>query len=281
MTQAEHLAGHLFVFGMGYTAGHLAQRLRSEGWQVTGTRRNAADGCIAFGNREAVLAALADATHILSSVPPDRDSGDDPVLANYGEAIAGANGWAGYISATGVYGDVEGAWVDETAPVGSGRRTARAAADLAWQALREDMHVFRLPGIYGPGRSVLDRLRSGQARSIDKPGQVFSRCHVDDIVSGIVAGFSGPQGVYNLADDLPCAQHRVTAYGAQMLGMEPPPLQSMEEAGLSSMARKFYSENRRVANGKAKRVLGWRPEYPTYKHGLRAICRDDESGKYE
>ncbi|WOE75282.1 SDR family NAD(P)-dependent oxidoreductase [Alterisphingorhabdus coralli] len=276
---------HLFIFGMGYTALHLAATLHEQGWQISGTtRRGGAVGngftATTFANPEAVLARLESATHILSSVPPDRDTGTDPVLDNYGEAIAnaGANKWVGYISATGVYGDVEGAWVDESAPIGSGRRTARAAADLGWQDLRDDVRVFRLPGIYGPGRSVLDRLRDGSARSIDKPGQVFSRCHVADIASGIIAGFSGPPGVYNLADDQPCAQHLVTSYGAELLGMDPPPLQSMEEAELSPMARKFYSENRRVANGKAKRVLGWEPLYPTYKHGLRAILEGESGG---
>ncbi|MEM1132371.1 MAG: SDR family NAD(P)-dependent oxidoreductase [Pseudomonadota bacterium] len=274
---------HLFIFGMGYTAQYLAAALLDKGWHISGTTRSggtigegrhgAGFSATPFADRETVLAQIAQATHILSSVPPDRDTGTDPVLDNYGEAIAsaGTEKWIGYISATGVYGDVQGAWVDETAPIGSGRRTARAAADLAWQGLRDDVRVFRLPGIYGPGRSILDRLRSGSARSIDKPGQVFSRCHVADIVSGIIAGFNGPPGVYNLADDLPCAQHLVTNFGAQMLGIDPPPLQKMEDANLSPMARKFYSENRRVANGKAKRVLGWAPLYPTYKHGLRAI----------
>lgn len=280
--------GHLFVFGLGYSAQYLAARLRADGWRISGTtRRGGMVGAeahdegfatIAFAEREAVLTALEQATHVLSSVPPDRDTSADPVLDNYGADLADADAWIGYLSATGVYGDAQGAWVDESAPVGSGRRTARAAADLAWQKLRDNVHVFRLPGIYGPGRSVLDRLRSGQARSIDMPGQVFSRCHVEDIASGVIAGFSAPAGVYNLADDQPCAQNLVTEYGARLLAMEPPPLQSIEEAQLSPMARKFYSENRRVANGKAKRVLAWEPQYPTYEHGLRAIWEAENGG---
>lgn len=280
--------GHLLVFGLGYSAQYLAARLRADGWQISGTtRRGGTVGAqthgvgfdtIAFAARDAVLRAMGNASHILSSVPPDRDTGADPVLDNYGADLARADGWLGYLSATGVYGDAQGAWVDESAPIGSGRRTARAAADLAWQTLRSEVSVFRLPGIYGPGRSVLDRLRSGQARAIDMPGQVFSRCHVDDIASGVMAGFDGPAGVYNLADDQPCAQNLVTEYGARLLGIAPPPLQSIEEAQLSPMARKFYSENRRVANGKARRVLSWEPQYPSYKHGLRAIWEAENGG---
>lgn len=265
----------LLIFGMGYSAGYLADALRARGWRVTGTRRSADDHNLAFAERDAVLAAIADATHILSSVPPDRDTGADPVLDNYGADIATASlQWSGYISATGVYGDTGGAWVDETAPVGGGRRTARAEADLAWQALRSDMRVFRLPGIYGPGRSVFDRMKKGVARRIDMPGQVFSRCHVEDIASGIIAGLHGPSGVYNLADDLPCAQNLVLEYACALSGTALPPLQSIADAELSPMARKFYSENRRITNGKAKRLLGWKPQYATYKQGLEAIWKD-------
>jgi nucleoside-diphosphate-sugar epimerase len=267
---------NMLIFGMGYSAGYLAAELRGRGWRVTGTRRSADDDNLAFADRESVLAAIASASHILSSVPPDSDTGADPVLDNYGDAIASAElQWCGYISATGVYGDTGGAWVDESAPIGGGRRTARAEADTAWQALRNDigsdMRVFRLPGIYGPGRSVFDRMKKGVARRIDMPGQVFSRCHVADIASGIIAGLDGPAGVYNLSDDLPAAQNLVLEYACALSGMELPPLQTIEEAELSPMARKFYSENRRITNGKAKRLLGWEPQYPTYKQGLQSI----------
>jgi nucleoside-diphosphate-sugar epimerase len=262
----------LLIFGMGYTAGYLADILRGQGWKVTGTRRSADTHNLAFADRESVLAAIDSATHILSSVPPDRDTGADPVLDNYGAAIADAQlAWSGYISATGVYGDTKGAWVDESAPIGGGRRTARAEADENWQKLRSDMRVFRLPGIYGPGRSVFERLEKGVARRIDMPGQVFSRCHVADIASGIIAGFTGPAGVYNLSDDLPCAQNLVLEYACALSGAPLPPLQSVAQAELSPMARKFYSENRRVANGKAKRLLSWQPQYPSYKQGLQDI----------
>ncbi|CAN5325426.1 SDR family oxidoreductase [soil metagenome] len=259
---------HILIFGLGYTAGRIAGHLQSRGWTVEATGRA---GTLAFEDEGAVIGAIRRASHILSSVPPDGPSGDDPVLVRYGRALAGADlDWTGYLSSTGVYGDAGGAWVDEGTPVGRGRRAARTEADLAWQAIRRDVRVFRLPGIYGPGRSALDRVEQGRAHRIDLPAQMFSRVHVDDILSGVVASFAGPPGVYNLADDLPCHQNRVIEAACDLLGHEPPPVQSMDEAGLSPAARAFYAENRRVANGKAKRLLGWTPRYPTYREGLRA-----------
>lgn len=260
----------LLIFGLGYSAGRLADRLHGEGWSVVATRREAGADAFAFDDQLAVSAAIVEATHILSSVPPG-DEGD-PVLDRYGDALASAPArWIGYLSSTGVYGDTGGAWVDESTASGGGRRMARARADIRWQALRDDVRVFRLPGIYGPGRSVLERIAAGKAHRIDLADQVFSRVHVDDIASGVIASFGGPPGVYNLADDLPASHNAVTEYGCALLGRAPPPLQTMDEAGLSPMARGFYAENRRVANGKAKRVLGWTPAYPTYREGLRAI----------
>ncbi len=253
----------LFVFGLGYSAGVLAQGLRARGWQIEGTGRG---GTLAFEDRAGVAAALMRATHVLSSVPPARD-GTDPVLAHYGSALRAP--WIGYLSSTGVYGDCQGAWVDETAPTGIGRRTARSEADRAWVAL--GARVFRLPGIYGPGRSAFDRLRQGTAQRLIAPGQVFSRVHVADIAGGVIAGLSAPPGAYNLADDYPCDANAVIEEAARLLGVAPPPLVPLESAGLSPMARAFYAENRRVANGKARRVLGWRPAYPTYREGLRAL----------
>ncbi len=194
------------------------------------------------------------------------------MLERYGSALQAAPAkWIGYLSSTGVYGDTGGAWVDESAPIGGGRRSARAAADLEWQKLRDDVSVFRLPGIYGPGRSALDRVREGKAHCIDIPDQVFSRVHVDDIVSGIVASFAGPNGIYNLADNLPCSQNNVIEFACTLLGMQPPLLQTLEEAQLSPMAAAFYAENRRVSNLKAQRLLGWKPDYPDYKQGLTAL----------
>lgn len=254
----------VFIFGLGYSAGVLAQRLRGQGWQVEGTGRG---GTIAFEDTAAVHAALARASHVLSSVPPGRD-GADPVLVHYGAALRAP--WIGYLSSTGVYGDCGGAWVDESAQTGTGRRTARSEADLAWQAL--GARVFRLPGIYGPGRSAFDRLRDGTARRLIAPGQVFSRVHVADIASGVIAGLLGPPGVYNLADDEPCDQNAVIEEAARLIGAPLPPLVPLEQAEMSPMARAFYAENRRVANGKAWRVLGWRPQFATYREGLRD-CR--------
>jgi nucleoside-diphosphate-sugar epimerase len=260
----------LFIFGLGYSAGRIASRLQGEGWSVAAT---GSAGTIGFEDRAAVLAALERATHILSSVPPG-DTGD-PVLAAYGDAIRAAPArWIGYLSSTGVYGDTGGAWVDETAPVGTGRRNARTEADLAWQALERPAHVFRLPGIYGPGRSALERIGEGRARMIDMPDQIFSRVHVDDIVGGVIAGMSGPASVYNLADDLPCSQNEVVAYGCALLGIAPPPMLPLDEADLSPAARAFYAENRRVANGKAKRLLGWAPLYLDYRAGLAACLAE-------
>ncbi|QFT76214.1 SDR family NAD(P)-dependent oxidoreductase [Erythrobacter sp. THAF29] len=256
----------LFIFGLGYTAKRIASAMRERGWAVDSTGR---DGTVVFADRESVLAALAKATHVLSSVPPNRDSGPDPVLDTYGRDFGRA--WYGYLSSTGVYGDQQGAWVDESAPTGIGRRNARSDADALW--LKLGARVFRLPGIYGPGRSALDRVREGKARRIDMPGQVFSRVHVDDIANGVVAALTSdaPEGAYNLGDDLPASGNAVTEYACQLLGLEPPPLETLEEANLSEMARGFYSENRRVANGKAKRLLGWQPTYPTYVEGLASL----------
>ena len=188
------------------------------------------------------------------------------MLVAHGVALAGSRAWLGYLSSTAVYGDAGGAWVDESAPTG-GRRGARTAADAGWLAL--GTRVFRLPGIYGPGRSALDRVAAGQAHRTGLAGQVFSRVHVDDIVRGVIAALDAPAGAYNLADDAPCGQDEVVGYAAALLGVPPPPLVALET--LSPMARSFYAENRRVANGKARRVLGWAPLYPDYRSGLRAL----------
>lgn len=266
----DERVSHLLIFGLGYTATRLAARLRGDGWTVAGTRRT---GDLVLGS-EAVAAEIARATHILSSVPPTADG--DPVLAAHGPALAASGAWLGYLSSTGVYGDTRGGWVDEAAPVGGGRRDARAAADLAWQALRPDgVHVFRLPGIYGPGRSALDRVIAGDARRIDAPGQVFSRIHVDDIVAAVVAAMHRPSpGVFNIADDAPAPGRDPIEFACDLLGRPYPPLEQLDGATLSPMARAFYSECRRVANGRMKRELGIRLRYPDYRAGLRACLED-------
>lgn len=255
------MTNRMLIFGMGYVGSRIAHALEADSWNVVGIGRN---------TQQDVPAAIASATHILSTVAPEGDV--DPILAAYGDALKGCGAqWIGYISSTGVYGDTGGAWVDESAPIGSGRRGARVAADLEWQAL--GAHVFRLPGIYGPGRSALDRVRAGRAHRIDLPQQVFSRIHVDDIVSAIRASFGRSAGVFNISDDRPASQNAVIEHACALLGMAPPPLQLLDEAGLTPAASAFYAENRRISNAKAKRLLGWAPQYYDYKQGLDAIFR--------
>jgi nucleoside-diphosphate-sugar epimerase len=251
----------LFIFGLGYSASRIAAAAEARGWEVVST---GSAGTLRFDDAGQVRLALADSDQVLSSVPPAADG--DPVLAAYGDALAGRA--LTYLSSTGVYGDAAGAWLDESAPTGTGRRTARSEADAAWLAL--GAKVLRLPGIYGPGRSALERVREQAARRIDVPGQVFSRIHVDDIVQAAQLAFNAPAGAYNVADDLPCSQNAVIEHACRLLGTPLPPLQSLDEAQLSPMARGFYAENRRIANGKTKRVLGWQPHYPTYVEGLAA-----------
>ena len=257
---------HLFIFGLGYSAKRIADMACRAGWTLAAT---GADGTVDFGDLEAVRRGLSGADYVLSSVPPDRVSGQDPVLAAHGPALPPCP--LGYLSSTGTYGDQKGAWVDESAPTSGTRRMARAKADAAW--LERGAHVFRLPGIYGPGRSALDRVREGKAHRIDLPEQVFSRVHVTDIATGVMAAISGaaPPGAYNLADDLPCSQNLVIEEACRLMHVDPPPLLTLEQADLSPMARGFYAENRRVANGKAKRVLGWRPAFATYREGLASL----------
>jgi nucleoside-diphosphate-sugar epimerase len=248
----------LWIFGLGYTASRLAARLRADGWAVAGTGRAG----VAFDDDAAVREGIGHATHILSSVPPSEDH--DPVLARYAEAFG--DRWLGYLSSTGVYGDVGGAWVDESAPV-RGRRANRNRADLLWQG--RGAHVFRLPGIYGPGRSALDRVAEGKAHRIALPDQIFSRIHVHDIIAGVIAAFDAPAGVYNLSDDRPAHQNAVVEAAAALLGLPAPLYVPLES--LTPMARSFYAENRRVANAKARRILGWTPVYADFTAGLRAL----------
>jgi len=254
----------LVLFGPGFTGIRIATALQRNGWHVDAINRTTPI--------EATRAALVQATHIVSTVPPGEEG--DPVLTALDDAI-GRVPWIGYLSSTGVYGDTRGAWVDESAAL-TGRRDGRIAADMAWQAL--GARVFRLPGIYGPGRAMFERLRSGQAHRIDAPGQVFCRIHVDDIVAGVLAAMrQSPAGAYNLADDLPAPQNRVIEHACGLMGLSLPPLKPLDDPSLSPQARAFYGENRRVANGKAKRLLGWRPLYPTYREGLAAVLRDSAS----
>ena len=284
---------HLFCFGLGYSALVLAHRLAAPGWLVTGTCRStekaaalgeAGFSAVRFDRNHPVNAtALKGVTHLLVSVAPDAIG--DPVLALHGSDIAAMSGlsWLGYLSTTGVYGDRGGGWVDETAqllPTGErGRR--RVAAEEGWLDLWRDrgvpVHIFRLAGIYGPGRSALDALRAGAARRIDKPGQVFSRIHVEDLASVLLASIKRPRpgAVYNVCDDDPAPPEMVVAYAADLLGMPPPPLVPLEAAGLSPIARSFYDDNKRVANRLIKAELGVSLRYPDFRAGLAAILADE------
>ncbi len=294
------MSARLFCFGLGYSALVLARRLRRRGWVVAGTCRSEAkraalvrDGIEAhLFDRDRPLAdsarALAGTTHLLSSVPPD--GAGDPVIDHHGGdigAIGRSLAWGGYLSTTGVYGDRAGGWVDETAslrPTGErGRR--RSAAETEWLDLwRRDgvpVHLFRLAAIYGPGRNALDQVRAGTARRIDKPGQVFSRIHVEDIANVLEASMARPNPgtAYNVCDDDPAAPQDVVAFACTLLGLEPPPLVPFAEAGLSPMARSFYDDNKRVANARIKQELGVRLRFPDYTTGLRALMASESASK--
>jgi nucleoside-diphosphate-sugar epimerase len=288
-------ARHLFCFGYGYSARVLALRLIREGWAVSGTCRTdekrsllIADGVrpFVFDRHRPMIAgsaALDGVTDVLSSVPPDQVG--DPVLDRHGSLIAAARGlrWIGYLSTTGVYGDTGGALVDETAPLRptSERGRRRVEAERRWLELWErhgqPVHVFRLAGIYGPGRSAIDQVRLGERRRIDKPGHLFSRIHVDDIATVLRASISRPNPgrIYNVCDDEPAAPADVIAHACDLLGLEPAPLVPFERAApdLSPMALSFWRDNRRVDNARIKRELGVELRYPDYRGGLAAIAR--------
>lgn len=286
-------APHLFCFGLGYSARALARRLMAEGWRVSGTcrdeetRRSLTDEGmrIFLFDRGRPLPdptdILSSATDILSSVPPDADG--DPVLDCHGAAIAAATGlrWIGYLSTTGVYGDTGGARVSETSPVNptSARSRRRVGAENRWLELywthRLPVHVFRLAGIYGPGRSTLDQIRAGRARRIDRPGHLFSRIHVDDIATILRTSMARPRpgAVYNVCDDLPAAPSDVVAYGCALLGLRAPPITAYDDVvdDMSPMARSFWNDNRTVDNSRVKRELEIKLRFPDYKAGLKAV----------
>ncbi len=288
---------HLFCFGLGYSARALAERRLAEGWRVSGTTRDE-DKAEALGRAGFTLhlfdrgrplaasaAALDGVTHLLSSVPPD-ESGD-PVLDAHRADIKACEGlaWIGYLSTTGVYGDRDGGWVDEDSELRpSGERSRRrVAAERAWLELRRvgglPVHIFRLAGIYGPGRSPLDSVRAGTARRIDRPGQVFSRTHVADIARVLEASMARPNPgrIYNVCDDRPAAPAEVTAFACELLGVAPPPLIPFEDAALSAMARSFWRDNKRVSNRRLHQELGVELLYPDYRAGLRALREAEET----
>lgn len=285
---------HLFCFGFGYSVAAFARLLRGRGWKISGTCRSEEKrlALLAEGVRGFVFdrgrplvdpaAALADVTHVVSSVPPD--TAGDAVLDQHAAAIGAAPGlrWIGYLSTTGVYGDTGGAVVDEAAPVRPtvGRSVRRAAAERSWLALHAErglpVHVFRLAGIYGPGRNTLDQVRRGEARRVERPGHVFSRIHIDDIAAVLSASVDKPHPgrIYNVCDDEPAAPAEVVAWACRLLGVPIPAAVSFEEAAasMSPMARSFWQDNRRVDNARIKRELGVQLRYPTFREGLTALA---------
>ena len=283
---------NLFCFGLGYCADYLSAKLIKQGWQVSATCRTSEKAAVleALGIRPVLLSGkkvtvtdLGKADHILISAPPEQD-GSDPVL-NFAEAALAALQdqikWVGYLSTTGVYGDHQGAWIDEETPPGllSERGQRRVVADAQWAATGLPMHYFRLAGIYGPGRNSLRALQNGTARRVVKQGQVFSRIHLVDITRILEASMANPNAgrAYSVCDDTPAPPQDVVTYAAELMGVSPPALQDFATAELSPMARSFYGENKRIRNNRIKEELGVSLEYPDYRAGLSALW---ESGTY-
>jgi nucleoside-diphosphate-sugar epimerase len=279
----------LFCFGFGYSAEALARRLSARVVTLTGTRTNIAGAEPRPGIKLAafqgdspspeVRGLLAGTTHMLVSIPPDLEG--DPVLRLFRADLAALSDlvWVGYLSTVGVYGDCQGQWVDETAPTHpkSERSLRRAQAERAWLDFAGEtgkrVEVFRLSGIYGPGRSVIDNLKAGTARRIVKPDQVFNRIHVDDIAKTLVAAIDTPTGhnLYNVSDDEPAPPQDVVAYAAELLRLPIPPEVPFDAAGLSGMAATFWAESKRVSNARIKTDLRVELMYPSYREGLRAL----------
>lgn len=281
----------LFCFGIGYAARVLATQLLKDGWQVAGTARedDSVEELVSLGieavafDRDRPLqdpqTYLKGVTHLLSSVPPDAQG--DPVLDVHGDILSRPFDWIGYLSTTGVYGNRDGGMVDEgddLVPT-SDRARRRVVAEGRWRDL--GAHAFRLAGIYGPGRNVLQDIGRGKAKRIDKPGHAFSRIHVDDITRILRASMarSNPGAIYNVCDDEAAAPMDVVTYGCELLGLSPPPVVSFDEAEreMSEMARTFWADNKRVDNSRIRKELGVELLYPSYREGLAAIL--EESGE--
>ncbi len=276
---------HLLCMGFGFSAAALARRLDRSAWRVTGTSRSDAGvAAIVAAGYEGVRFDLLTVvpptvTHIVSSVPPEEHG--DPALKRLGGHIAkraASFSWVAYLSTTGVYGDRGGDWVDEESPLAPSteRGRKRLQAEAAWRAIDGlPLHIVRLAGIYGPGRNQLQSVRDGTAKRVIKPGQIFSRIHVDDIAGILLASMVRPHPgrAYNGADDAPCPPQDVVSFAAELLGADPPPKIAFEDANLSPMARSFYAESKRVSNARVKQELGYHFKYPTYREGLRA-CLD-------
>ena len=279
----------LISFGHGYSAQALVRLLDRSEWRIVATTRSEekakklrADGieAVLFPSDEHRV-DLDGATHVLISVGPDKDG--DVVLRHYGDEIAQLAGewdWVGYLSTTGVYGDHQGDWVDETTPLtpSTERGRWRVQAEEQWQAIPDlPLHIFRLAGIYGPGRGPFSKVKSGKARRIIKPGQIFSRTHVEDIAQILAASIARPNpgGVYNVCDDEPAPPQDVIAYAAELLGLPAPEAVDFETAEMTPMARSFYAESKRVRNDRIKDELGVTLLYPSYREGLAALLADD------
>lgn len=286
-------AKRLFVFGLGYTGLAFARAMREAAGSIGGTVRSPekaaelqAEGIEARvfdGKRpgDGIAAAIAGATHILVTI--SQGEGGDPVLAHHGHDIMAAPDvmWIGYLSTVGVYGDHGGAWIDEETPPDPRvpRTAARIEVEKAWTELGRRRNVpagiFRLAGIYGPGRNPFLKLADGTAHRIVKPGQVFNRIHVADIAATLRAAAARPAArLYNVADDEPAPPQDVVAYAAELMGVAPPPEVPFAEADLSPMARSFYEGNRRISNQRIREELGVRLAWPTYRDGLAALWRD-------
>lgn len=271
----------LLSIGHGYSAQALARLLIPLGWTVIGTTRSSAraEAFRATGVEPLLLPgplapALARASHILTSVAPDATG--DPILRDHAAELAAARPiWAGYLSTTAVYGDHQGGWVDEDTPLtpSTERGAARVRAESDWMALGLPLHIFRLAGIYGPGRGPFEKVRDGSARRIIKPGQVFSRIHVEDIAQVVAASIAHPHPgrAYNLCDDDPAPPEDVIGHAAELLGLPLPPAVAYDQAEMTPMARSFYAESKRVRNDRIKSELGVRLLYPTYPEGLAAL----------
>jgi nucleoside-diphosphate-sugar epimerase len=274
----------LFVFGLGYSARALGERLVARGWDVTGTSRTVhgpLEGgveVVQWDGKGPIVPP--EGAHWLVTLPPDADGCPAARVAGHLAAKAAS---VTYLSTTGVYGDLGGGWAMEWSPVnpGSQRSKQRVLAETQWrEATGGAVRIVRLPGIYGPGRSPFEKLRDGTATRVVKRGQVFSRVHVDDIASGLEALMLKPEltGVFHLCDDLAAPPQDVTGFAAGLLGVEAPPETPLDETNMSAMARSFYAECKRVSNARAKAALGWRPIYPSYREGLTAVLAVEAAG---
>jgi len=283
---------YLFCFGLGFTGSAMVSEIQTKGWKVSGTSRESAHK-IAWAeadvqshlfngieDSDAVGNALREASHVLVTIPPQKDAGD-VVLSHFKRNLADSSQlqWLGYLSTTGVYGNRDGGWVDETSELKPGfdHQRRRVEAEEEWLALfrkhQVPVHIFRLAGIYGPGRNLLQRVRMGAARRINQPGLVFNRIHVEDVVQALCASMDHPHpgAIYNVSDDVPSSPAEAVAFACDLLHVEVPPVITLEEAELSKMGRGFYQTNKKVRNHKIKEELGIQLRYPDYKAGLRAL----------